>query len=456
MKKLDFNVVPTMAGIMICLFLAALDNSIVATAMPKIIKSLGGAEYYSLPFTAYLLFSTVIIPIGGKLSDLYGRKKVLIFSVVSFILMSALCGLSQNMFMLVLFRGLQGASGGVVMSSTFIVTSSIFPPKDRGKYIGILASMHGLASLLGPIAGGVITDLISWHWVFYINLPIGFAAIYLVKKHLPLMKQNDSEKLDYKTILFFLFAIVPMLICISEGGKSLAWDSIYFIGLSSIAVLMLVVFILNERKSKSPLLPKGMLKEPVFKKSAIGAASAYVAMFGLILYIPYLLQYINNESASFSGMMMIPMSFAIIIGGMVGGKLISTTEKFKLQGFLNLFISSIGMSILFFQGITISYPILIIGIVITGFGIGMNFPVVNIAPQAVFDKKQLGIVISTLEFFQVMGGVIATAVFGNMLGQSMTSIILISIFALLIGAFTLASLNQKRIKEGFEINFKSV
>ncbi|MCT4614201.1 MAG: MFS transporter [Marinifilaceae bacterium] len=450
MDKLNFNLKGVMAGLMISLFLSALDNSIVATAIPKIIKSLGGMKYYSLPFTSYLLLSTVLIPIGGKLSDIYGRKKIMTISIIAFIISSVLCGLSQNMIMLIAFRGLQGASGGVVASSTFIICSSIFPPRQRSKYIGIMASVHGLASILGPVIGGLLTDYLSWHWIFFINLPIGIVAVYFIKRYIPILEKSKNEELDYKSIIYFLLAIVPILICLTELNKSIPFGSIIFISIVIFSTIFLILFIANEKKSISPLLPKSMLKESVFLKSSFTAACAYGALFGMIIYIPYLLQTINKETASFSGAMMIPMSLAIVFGGMIGGKLISKNLKFRKQGALNLIISSIGMFILFIYGLSINYYVLAIGIILSSFGIGMNFPTVNIAPQSVFDKSKLGIVISSLEFIQIMGGVIASSIYGNMLGNSSEYILLISFFLLLIGAVSIFSLDEKRIQEGFK------
>lgn len=450
------NIPATMAGLMLSLLLSALDNSIVSTAMPKIITDLNGLQHYSLPFTSYLLFSTVVIPIAGKLSDVFGRKIVVLWGLILFLITSALCGLSANMGMLIVFRGLQGACGGILASSAFIITSEIFPPKERGKYIGILASMHGLASLLGPVTGGLITDYISWHWIFYINIPIGLCAFFLLQKNIPLLVHPENKKrMDMKGILIFLCAVFPFLFCFTEGGNLLPWKSPVTIALFLFSAIMLIVFLRMERKSESPLLPVGLLKSNVFKKSAFGAAMAYVALFGLILYVPYLMQIVLKKGAAVSGMVMLPMSLSMVLGGVVGGALVSKLQRYRIPGAVNFLVAITGMVILLVFVNQISMFMLVVGILLTGLGIGMNFPVINIAPQAVFPQSQLGIVVSTLEFFQIMGGVISTSIAGNLIHTSLSGVIIFCIAALILGLITMLMLNDKIIREGFSFQTRA-
>ena len=444
------NVTLTMTGLMLCLFLSALDNSIVSTAMPQIIRNLKGLEHYSLPFTSYLLFSTIVIPIGGKLSDVFGRKTVVLWGIVLFMAASLLCATSWNMTSLILFRGLQGVCGGVLASSTFIITSELFPPKERGKKIGMLASMHGLASLTGPLVGGMITDYLSWHWIFFINIPIGFIAFTLLKKNLSLMRHLENERgLDVKGILVFLMGIFPLLFCLAEGGKLLPWGSPLLMGLVIFSLLMLMAFVRIEKHSHSPLLPTGLLRDSVFKHAAFSASMAYVAMFGLILYVPFLLQIVHKKDATYSGLAMLPMSLSMVVGGMVGGILISRFQRFRRAGSINFLIAMTGMGLLLWQSTSISTPMLMLCVLLTGLGIGLNFPIINLAPQAVFPVAQLGIVISTLEFFQVMGGVVSTSVSGTLLRHSMNGVLIFCFVALAAGLISMLTLNEKKIHEGF-------
>ncbi len=445
------NVPAIMAGLMLSLLLAALDNSIVATAMPKIIEDLQGMEYYSLPFTSYLLFSTVAIPIAGKLSDVFGRKVVILWGMTGFLVTSILCALSINMPMLITIRGLQGACGGVLASSTFIITAELFPPKQRAKYIGILASMHGLASLLGPVLGGVITEYMSWHWIFFINIPIGIAAIYLLNRHLSLLKHADANNsgLDVKGILVFLAAIFPFLICLTEGGRLLPWTSPLLFILAALSICLMIWFVKLEQKSHSPMLPSGLLKNKVFQKAAFAAAMGYVALFGLILYIPYILQIVLKKSVSFSGIMMLPMSLSMVVGGMIGGVIVSRSQRYRQSSIINFSIAIAGFAVLLFFGTDISMPLMVVALLLAGLGIGMNFPVVNIVPQAIISVAQMGILVSTIEFFQVMGGVLSTSVFGKMLSVSLPAILWTCIAALATGIITMSLLDEKAVHEGF-------
>jgi len=444
------NIPATMTGLMLSLLLSALDNSIVSTAMPKIIGDLHGMEHHSLPFTSYLLFSTVSIPIAGKLSDVYGRKVVVLWGMTFFLLTSVLCALSINMPMLILFRGLQGACGGVLASSAFIITSELFPPQQRGKYIGILASMHGLASLLGPVTGGLITDYISWRWIFFINIPIGVVAFGLLSLYLPKLKHPDTaNSLDIKGIIVFLLAVFPFLFCFAEGGKLLPWTSPLLYVFLAMSVGLMVWFVRLERKSHSPMLPTGLLKNRVFQKAAFSASLAYVALFGLILYVPYLLQIVLKKGAAFSGLMMLPMSLSMVAGGMAGGFLLSKFQCFKLLSIVNFAVAIVGFATMLFLGQSISPGAFIISLTLVGLGIGMNFPIVNIMPQSVFPVRQLGIVISTLEFFQIMGGVISTSVLGNLLQISLPAILVLCIAALAIGMVSMSFLNENIVREGF-------
>lgn len=444
------NVPGIMAGLMLCLLLSALDNSIVATAMPRIIDDLQGMEHYSLPFTSYLLFSCVSVPIAGKLSDVYGRKVVVLWGLMSFLLTSTMCALSVNMPMLILGRGLQGACGGVLASSAFIITSELFPFEKRGKYLGILASMHGLASLLGPVSGGLITEYLSWRWIFFINIPVSVTAFIFLTRHLNLKKHADTNNgLDVKGVLAFLSAILPLLFCFAEGGKLLPWNSPVILLLLAVSIFMIFYFFKLEQTSKSPMLPAGMLKNKIFRKAAFAASLGYVALFGIILYIPYLLQIVLKKGGALSGMIMLPMSLSMVAGGIIGGFLVSRFQKYRQQSIINFLIAITGFAILLFYGREIPMALIIIALLFCGLGIGMNFPIVNIVPQSVTPVAQMGILLSTLEFFQIVGGVFSTSLLGKMLHFSLSGLLSLCILALVAGMISMCFLNEKAVKRGF-------
>lgn len=445
-----------MSGLMLALLLASLDNTIVSAAMPQITNTLKGMLYYSLPFTSYLLFSTVAIPIAGKLSDLYSRKNVMLSGLIIFIISSALCGISVSFFTFVLFRGFQGIGGGIITSGAFILTSEFFPQRDRGKYIGLLVSMYGLASLIGPIAGGLITEYLSWRWVFYVNIPIGFCSFFMMYKFVPHFRHlTESKKLDMKGIVLFLLAIFPLLVVITETGKLIKFASLLMYFLIIISTVMFILFYRIEKRTESPLLPTNLLQNKVFRTSALCAFLGYVALFGVILYVPFLLQIILKKGAAFTGMVMLPMSLSMLAGGTIGGFLVSKFQRYRIIGFTAYLIASCGMISIMYGGIAISTSALIAGLIVTGFGIGVSFPVYNIAPQGVIPASQLGILISTIEFFQIMGGVISTAILGAFLPSSLFTVISISLVALLMAALSILFLDEQTVLEGIIEEFET-
>ncbi|HOF34569.1 MAG TPA: MDR family MFS transporter, partial [Spirochaetota bacterium] len=398
-----------MAGAMLTLLLAALDNTIVSTAMPKIIKDLNGIEHYSWPFTSYLLFSTVILPISGKLADIYGRKRITISGIIFFIVASALCGLSSNMIMLSVFRGLQGIGGGICVSSAFVIVAEIFPPRERGKYMGILASMFAVASILGPGAGGFIADKLSWHWIFYINIPLGILAFFLIHCNLhPLRHHEEKRRIDYPGVGAFILFVAPFLFAVTEAGKRPVY-SFDILALFALSIIAFAVFISIENKSKEPLLSLHFFREKVFASSVISSSLGNMAIFGAAIFLPLYLQSAKGKSATESGMIMMPMMVLMILSSNISGRILTHRYLFKFLASIGLFIAFVGMLCigLFGAKAGINYIILFSGF--AGFGIGLTFPVYNAAPQSLFSLKQVGLVTSLLQFFRNMGGAVGSA-----------------------------------------------
>ena len=410
-----------MAGAMLTLLLAALDNTIVSTAMPKIIKDLNGIEHYSWPFTSYLLFSTVILPISGKLADIYGRKRITISGIIFFIVASALCGLSSNMIMLSVFRGLQGIGGGICVSSAFVIVAEIFPPRERGKYMGILASMFAVASILGPGAGGFIADKLSWHWIFYINIPLGIVAFVLIYCNLhPLNHHDEKRRIDYPGVGAFILFVAPFLFAITEAGKRPVY-SFDILALFALSVIAFAVFISIENKSKEPLLSLHFFREKVFASSVISSSLGNMAIFGAAIFLPLYLQSAKGKSATESGMIMMPMMVLMILSSNISGRILTHRYLFKFLASIGLFMAFVGMLCigLFGAKAGINYIILFSGF--AGFGIGLTFPVYNAAPQSLFSLKQVGLVTSLLQFFRNMGGAVGSAFLGAIMSYKMNA-----------------------------------
>jgi EmrB/QacA subfamily drug resistance transporter len=415
------EIILIMTGSMLTLLLAALDNTIVGTAMPKIIRDLHGMEHYSWPFTAYMLCSTVILPISGKLADIYGRKKITLIGIILFVIASVLCGLSRNMIELSVFRGFQGFGGGICISSAFIIVSEIFPPKKRAKYVGLVASMFAVASILGPGAGGVITDNLSWRWVFFVNIPLGLIALFLISEYFPnIIHHDEKRKIDAVGVLVFVSAAFPLLFVISQIGIR-SFRSPLMISLSVFSVIMLALFFRVEKKSKEPLLSLHYFREKVFSSSVIAASLGNMAVFGAAIYLPLYLQSVRGASATRSGLIMMPMMVSMILSSNFAGFTASRLVRYKPIALTGIFLSMIGMFCLGVFGNGVPVTGLILFSTLAGIGIGATFPVFMIAPQSIFSPKQVGLITSLVQFFRNLGGTIGSAMFGALMLSHMNN-----------------------------------
>jgi EmrB/QacA subfamily drug resistance transporter len=416
------NVILVMTSLMISLLLAALDSTIVGTAMPKIIGDLRGMEHYSWPFTSYMLCSTVAILIFGKLSDMYGRKPIFIGGIVVFLAASALCGAAQSMTQLILFRGFQGIGGGVVISNVFIIVAELFPAVKRGKYMGFLSSMWGLASVIGPAIGGFITDTLNWHWVFYVNIPLGILALVLVAIGLPHVRYtNGKQSIDIKGIAAFVALIVPLFLALTEGGDAYPWLSYQILGLLAFSVIMLFVLIPIERRAAEPIFPPALFHNSLFNVSVIVAFFSNAVMFCGVIYVPLFVQVIMGKSATSSGGITTPMMLGVAMSALTGGQIISRTGKYKALGVVSLALLLAGTVLLATMGSNASSWQVLCYALLLGVGSGGAIPVFNLAVQNVFPNRQLGIVTSSMQFFRNMGATVGAALFGYVLKSDMAS-----------------------------------
>ena len=287
MKKTD-NTSTTLIliGVMVSLLLAALDSTVVSTAMKPIIEDLGGMAYYAWPFTAYMLCSTMATLICGGIADIYGHKPLFMSGIIAFSLFSMLCGISQNIFQLIAFRGLQGIGGGLIAASVFTVIADVFPPQKRGKYMGIVSSMYGLASVIGPLAGGFFSDHLGWRWIFYMNLPIGIAAAVLIGIALPGIK-NNRKSLDVLGIFLLAMGVIPLLLVLSLAGKEIGWFSLHMNLALLFSVLVLIGFGFHEKRAMNPIIPLSFLTNRAISFSFATAFLAQFVMLAAIVYLPY-------------------------------------------------------------------------------------------------------------------------------------------------------------------------
>ncbi len=409
-----------MISLMISLLLAALDSTIVGTAMPKIIGDLHGMERYSWPFTAYMLFSTIAIVMFGRLSDVYGRKPVFLFGILFFLLTSALCGLASSMLQLIIFRGLQGIGGGVLVSSVFIIVGELFPPRERGKYMGLVVSMFGLASVLGPAVGGLITDHLNWRWVFYVNLPLGAVACILVSVLLPRFSPvAPDEPLDYKGAFFLLAALFPLFLALTWADTEYAWVSAQILGLLSCSALMFALFFIAERSARQPVLPLSLFRDPIFRVSVAAMFLSSAVMFCGVIYIPLFLQTVLGGSATSSGMVTTPMMLGLTISAIVTGRVISWTGRYKMLGTGSFVIVAVSLALLARMTPSTTASQVLLYSALFGIGSGIVMPSFNIAVQNAFPLRDLAVVSSSMQFFRNIGATIGTSAFGYVMSVTM-------------------------------------
>ena len=411
-----------LAGLMASLLLSALDSTIVGTAMKKIVNDLQGIEYYAWPFTIYMLCATVITPISGGIADIFGRKPVFIIGVLTFLTGSALCGMSQSMIQLIIFRGIQGIGGGIIVTSAFIVVADLFPPEKRGKYMGIVTSIYGLSSIVGPLLGGLIIDHLSWRWIFYINVPVGIFALAIIIFVMPNFKTEGQKKsIDYFGTIAIILALVPMLLAFSWGGKNYSWLSVQIIGMFIISLVMLALFVFFELKAKNPIIPMTFFKSRSINVTLIVAFLSQGIMFAAIMYIPYFAQGIIGTTATTSGTITMPMMLGLLFASSLTGILTSKTGKNKVFVFVAFIFMIIGTGLLSTMTSGTSHFNIILYMIILGLGIGINMPIANTNIQNSVPPMQIGAATSTVQFFRNIGSTIGSAIYGTIMTTAMNT-----------------------------------
>ena len=404
-------------GVMLALLLAALDQTIVGTAMPRIIAELNGFDRYAWVTTAYLLTSTITVPIAGKLGDLFGRKPFILAGMAGFMAMSWLCGLSQNMTELIIFRGLQGLFGGVLFASVFTVLADIFTPQTRARMQGVFGGVFGLASIIGPTAGGFITDHWGWRWVFYVNLPVGVIGIALLFAFLPFVRTKASWRhIDFVGAGLLALGLTPILVALSST-TTYGWGSWQTLAPLVGGFIVLVAFVLYEMRADEPIVPIGLFRNRAYAVSiAVGFISSF-GMFGTIIFVPLVYQGVLGISATNSGALITPLMFGLIGASIVTGQLMVRIKQYQYLGTVGAAITAVGMFLLSEVTVHSTQLEVTASLVFVGIGLGVTMPLYIQAVQSAVDRKLLGVVTSNIQFFRNVGGTIATAIFGSILAS---------------------------------------
>ena len=410
-----------LAGVLSAMFLAALDQTIVSVSLPRIVGDLGGLDLFVWPFTAYMLSSTALVPAVGKLSDIYGRKPFMLAGILIFVIGSWLSGAAGDMTQLIAFRAVQGAGAGLIMTTAFTSIGDLFAPKDRGRWLGLFSATFGLASIIGPLAGGALTDHLSWRWVFYINIPVAVVAFGLVAFGMPWYRQPRKASIDWAGAALLIGIITPLLLGLSWAGNQYGWSELPVLASFGTAGVLFVIFLFQTQRAEEPVLPLHLFKNRVYAVSIGATVVLGAGMFGAIQFLPLFLQGAQGASATNSGLVIMPMMGGMVFGSVITGQLLSRGRDMRgltILGGVALICAFYLLSTLepsSSRWSTRGYMVLM------GLGMGFWMPIFQLAVQNALPHSQLGVGTASVNFFRQIGGTFSVALFGSLLTRSFSA-----------------------------------
>ncbi|MDR0212255.1 MAG: MFS transporter [Pseudomonas putida] len=410
-----------LGSLLLVMFLAALDQTIVSTALPTIVSELGGLRWLSWVVTAYLLASTVVVPLYGKFGDLYGRKRVLQVSVILFLLGSALCGMAQDMTQLIVLRALQGLGGGGLMVVAMAAIGDVIPPAERGRYQGLFGGVFGLATVVGPLIGGFLVEHLSWRWIFYINLPLGLVALAVIGAVFRPHVAKVKHVIDYFGAFFLTLALASVVLITSLGGNLLAWTSLDMVCLTLVGLIGLVGFVIEQRSAAEPIMPLHLFRHRTFVLASLIGFMVGVSLFGAVTFLPLYMQVVKDASPTGAGLQMLPLMGGLLVVSAITGRLVSRWGRYRIFPILGTALQVIAMGLL--SRLDLDTPMVLMNLYmgLLGAGLGMVMQVLILAVQNSVELRHMGVATSGATLFRSIGGSIGVSVFGALFSHALVA-----------------------------------